>query len=165
MINTIILILGGFINLDKQATVNSLRNLGLSGWHEDLDQLNIQFETGQISREAFIEGLQNSFPMQADDEILQAWSAILPDFVSIEFLQMLSTKYRLFYSVTRMPSISKHSEQKNGATFYSDFYNFEKSISFEIGMRKPNSEIYKYVLNEHDLQAKRTLFIDDKRKY
>jgi putative hydrolase of the HAD superfamily len=27
-------------------------------------------------------------------------------------------------------------------------------------MRKPNS--YKYVLNEHDLQAKRTLFIDDK---
>jgi hypothetical protein len=41
--------------------------LGLSGWHEDLDQLNIQFETGQISREAFIEGLQNSFPMQADE--------------------------------------------------------------------------------------------------
>jgi putative hydrolase of the HAD superfamily len=32
-------------------------------------------------------------------------------------------------------------------------------------MRKPNSEIYNYVLNEHDLQAKRTLFIDDKRKY
>jgi hypothetical protein len=31
-------------------------------------------------------------------------------------------------------------------------------------MRKPNSEIYKYVLNEHDLQAKRTLFIDDKKK-
>jgi putative hydrolase of the HAD superfamily len=37
--------------------------------------LNIQFETGQISREAFIEGLQNSFPNA--DEILQAWSAIL----------------------------------------------------------------------------------------
>jgi putative hydrolase of the HAD superfamily len=66
--------MGSFI-LDKQATVNSLRNLGLSGWHEDLDQLNIQFETGQISREAFIEGLQNSFPMQAL-MILQAWSAI-----------------------------------------------------------------------------------------
>jgi putative hydrolase of the HAD superfamily len=31
-------------------------------------------------------------------------------------------------------------------------------------MRKPNSEIYKYVLNEHDLQAKRTLFIDDKKE-
>jgi putative hydrolase of the HAD superfamily len=31
-------------------------------------------------------------------------------------------------------------------------------------MRKPNSEIYNYVLNEHDLQAKRTLFIDDKKE-
>jgi putative hydrolase of the HAD superfamily len=50
--------------------------LGLS-WHEDLDQLNIQFETGQISREAFIEGLQNSFPMQAD-EILQAYHFLFP---------------------------------------------------------------------------------------
>jgi hypothetical protein len=37
--------------------------LGLSGWHEDLDQLNIQFETKYP--EAFIDGLQNSFPMQA----------------------------------------------------------------------------------------------------
>jgi putative hydrolase of the HAD superfamily len=65
-----------------------------------------------------------------------------------------------------MPSISKHSNKKK-SHFYSDFYNcFEKVyFSFEIGMRKPNSEIYKYVLNEHDLQAKRTLFIDDKRKY
>jgi putative hydrolase of the HAD superfamily len=73
MINTIIF--DGVFYFNKQATVNSLRNLGLSGWHEDLDQLNIQFETGQISREAFIEGLQNSFPMQVL-MILQAWSAI-----------------------------------------------------------------------------------------
>jgi putative hydrolase of the HAD superfamily len=49
--------------------------LGLS--HEDLDQLNIQFETGQISREAFIEGLQKFIPNASADEILQAWSAIL----------------------------------------------------------------------------------------
>jgi putative hydrolase of the HAD superfamily len=33
-----------FINLDKQATVNSLRNLGLSGWHEDLDQLTFNLK-------------------------------------------------------------------------------------------------------------------------
>jgi putative hydrolase of the HAD superfamily len=132
----------------------------------DLDQLNIQFETGQISRKAFIEGLQKIHPNASADEILQAWSAILLDFfVSIEFLQMLSTKYRLFYSVTRMPSISKHSKKKNGATFIVILQLLWKVyFSFEIGMRKPNSEIYKYVLNEHDLQAKRTLFIDDKKE-
>jgi putative hydrolase of the HAD superfamily len=44
--------------------------------------------------EAFIEGLQKFIPNASADEILQAWSAIFTDFfVSIEFLQMLSTKY------------------------------------------------------------------------
>ena len=31
-------------------------------------------------------------------------------------------------------------------------------------MRKPNSEIFNYVLNKHELQAKRTLFVDDKKE-
>jgi putative hydrolase of the HAD superfamily len=31
-------------------------------------------------------------------------------------------------------------------------------------MRKPNPEIYNFVLNKHELQAKRTLFIDDKKE-
>jgi putative hydrolase of the HAD superfamily len=119
MINTIIFDFGDvFINLDKQATVNSLRNL-VSGWHEDLDQLNIQFETGQISREAFID-LQKFIPNASADEILQAWSAILLDFL-----------YRLSFSnvVYKIPLILLSNtdihietfEQKNGATFYSDF--------------------------------------------
>ena len=169
MINTIIFDFGHvFINLDKKDTVNSLRNLGLSGWHEDLDQLNIQFETGQISREEFVDGIKKFIPDASSDEILQAWSAILLDFplYRLEFLQMLSKKYRLFLLSNTDAIHIETFEQKNGATFYSDFYNcFEKVyFSFEIGMRKPNSEIYNYVLNEHDLQAKCTLFIDDKKE-
>jgi hypothetical protein len=40
--------------------------------------LNIQFETGQISREAFI--APSKFILNASaDEILQAWSAIFID--------------------------------------------------------------------------------------
>jgi HAD superfamily hydrolase (TIGR01509 family) len=169
MINTIIFDFGDvFINLDKQATFDRLRNLGLSQWHEDLDQLNIQFETGQISREEFVDGIKKFIPDASSDEILQAWSTILLDFplYRLEFLQMLSKKYRLFLLSNTDAIHIETFEQKNGATFYSDFYNcFEKVyFSFEIGMRKPNSEIYNYVLNEHDLQAKCTLFIDDKKE-
>jgi HAD superfamily hydrolase (TIGR01509 family) len=169
MINTIIFDFGDvFINLDKQATFDRLRNLGLSQWHEDLDQLNIQFETGQISREEFVDGIKKFIPDASSDEILQAWSAILLDFplYRLEFLQILSKKYRLFLLSNTDAIHIETFEQKNGATFYSDFYNcFEKVyFSFEIGMRKPNSEIYNYVLNEHDLQAKCTLFIDDKKE-
>ena len=40
MINTIIFDFGDiFINLDKQATVDSLKKLGMKEWNEDLNQL------------------------------------------------------------------------------------------------------------------------------
>jgi putative hydrolase of the HAD superfamily len=33
--------------------------------------------------------------------------------------------------------------------------------SCEIGLRKPNADIYEFVLKENDLEAAKTLFIDD----
>jgi FMN phosphatase YigB (HAD superfamily) len=169
MINAIIFDFGDvFINLDKQATIDGLRNLGLTEWNDDLNQLNIQFETGQITRNNFIEGIQKHIPNASTGEILKAWNAILLDFplYRLEFLQMLSKKYRLFLLSNTDAIHIETFEQNNGASFYGDFYKcFEKVyFSFEIEMRKPNPEIYNYVLNEHDLQAKRTLFIDDKKE-
>jgi FMN phosphatase YigB (HAD superfamily) len=169
MINAIIFDFGDvFINLDKQATVDGLRNLGLTDWNDDLNQLNIQFETGQITRNNFIEGIQKHIPNASNEEILKAWNAILLDFplYRLEFLQMLSKKYRLFLLSNTDAIHIETFEQNNGASFYGDFYKcFEKVyFSFEIAMRKPNLGIYNYVLNEHDLQAKRTLFIDDKKE-
>ncbi|KIA85135.1 HAD family phosphatase [Flavobacterium sp. AED] len=169
MINTIIFDFGDiFINLDKQATMNALQKLGLSEWNEDLDYLNTQFETGQISRENFLLGIQKHVPNASINEILEAWNAILLDFplYRLEFLQMLSKKYRLFL-LSNTDSIHIETfEQKNGISFYSDFYQcFEKVyFSFEVEMRKPNPEIFNYLANKHDLAPKRTLFIDDKKE-
>nr|WP_315163198.1 HAD family phosphatase [uncultured Flavobacterium sp.] len=169
MINAIIFDFGDiFINLDKQATIDGLQKLGLSKWNTDLDQLNQQFEMGLISQEEFLLGFQKEIPNASIEEILTAWNAILLDFplYRLEFLQMLSKKYRLFL-LSNTDSIHIETfEQRTGASFYSDFYQcFEKVyFSFEIGMRKPNPEIYNYVLNKHDLSAKRTLFIDDKKE-
>ncbi|MFV5684450.1 HAD family hydrolase [Flavobacterium sp. GB2R13] len=169
MINTIIFDFGDiFINLDKQATMDALEKLGLSEWNEDLDLLNTQFETGQISRENFLLGIQKQVPNASINEILEAWNAILLDFplYRLEFLQMLSKKYRLFL-LSNTDSIHIETfEQKNGISFYSDFYQcFEKVyFSFEVEMRKPNPEIFNYLANKHDLAPKRTLFIDDKKE-
>nr|WP_314896510.1 HAD family phosphatase [uncultured Flavobacterium sp.] len=169
MINTIIFDFGDiFINLNKQATMDALYQLGLPEWNEDLDHLNIQFETGQISREKFLLGIQKHVPNASINEILEAWNAILLDFplYRLEFLQMLSKKYRLFL-LSNTDSIHIETfEQKNGISFYSDFYQcFEKVyFSFEVEMRKPNPEIFNYLVNKHDLAPKRTLFIDDKKE-
>ncbi|MFV5696060.1 HAD family hydrolase [Flavobacterium sp. LB3P122] len=169
MINTIIFDFGDiFINLNKQATMDALNQLGLQEWNEDLDDLNIQFETGQISRENFLIGIQKHVPNASTNEILEAWNAILLDFplYRLEFLQMLSKKYRLFLLSNTDAIHIETFEQKNGISFYSDFYQcFEKVyFSFEVEMRKPNPEIFNYLANKHDLAPKRTLFIDDKKE-
>lgn len=169
MINTIIFDFGDiFINLDKKDTMDGFKNLGLKEWNEDLDRLNIQFEKGNIKREEFLAGFQKHMPSASIEEILEAWNAILADFplYRLEFLQMLSKKYRLFL-LSNTDSIHIETfEQRVGTSFYSDFYQcFEKVyFSFEMGMRKPDAEIYLSVLNKHELQAKRTLFVDDKKE-
>lgn len=169
MINTIIFDFGDiFINLDKKATIDGLKNLGLKEWNTDLDQLNIQFEKGNISTDEFLAGFQKQMPDASIEDILEAWNAILLDFPlhRLEFLQMLSKKYRLFL-LSNTDSIHIDTfEQRVGPSFYSDFYQcFEKVyFSFEMGMRKPDAEIYLSLLNKHELQAKRTLFIDDKKE-
>ena len=169
MINTIIFDFGDiFINLDKKATMDGFKNLGLKEWNEDLDQLNIQFEKGNISRNEFLAGFQKHMPNASTEEILDVWNTILADFplYRLEFLQMLSQKYRLFL-LSNTDSIHIETfEQRVGPSFYGDFYQcFEKVyFSFEMGMRKPDAEIYQALLSKHELQAKRTLFVDDKKE-
>jgi FMN phosphatase YigB (HAD superfamily) len=169
MINAILFDFGDvFINLDKQATIDGLQKLGLSAWNDDLDQLNLKYEVGAISEEDFLLGFQKNIPNASIDEISKAWNAILLDFplYRLEFLQMLSKKYRLFLLSNTDAIHIETFEQKTGSSFYSDFYQcFEKVyFSFEIGMRKPNPEVYNFVLDQNGLQAKHTLFIDDKKE-
>jgi putative hydrolase of the HAD superfamily len=168
MIDTIIFDFGDiFINLDKQATIDGLERLGLSSWNEDLDQLNISFEKGQISRDAFLLGIQKQIPNATIDEILMAWNAVLLDFplYRLEFLQLLSKKFRLFLLSNTDAIHIDHFEQREGASFYGDFYQcFEKVyFSYEMGMRKPDAEIYTTLIKRHELAPKRTLFVDDKK--
>jgi putative hydrolase of the HAD superfamily len=169
MINTIIFDFGDiFINLDKQATIEGLKKLGLSEWNDDLHQLNLQFEKGEIPREDFLLGIQKQVPNATFDEILEAWNAILLDFplYRLEFLQKLSKKYRLFLLSNTDAIHIETFEQETGSSFYSDFYQcFEKVyFSFEIGMRKPDSEIFNYLIQKHELSVKNTLFVDDKKE-
>ena len=168
MINTIIFDFGDiFINLDKEAPISLFKKLGLSEWNSDLNQLNIQFEKGKISEDEFLFGIQEQIPNASKDEILFAWNSILLDFPlrRLEFLQKLKKNYRLFL-LSNTDSIHIETfERENGVSFYSDFYQcFEKVyFSFEMGMRKPDSVIFNYIIKKHDLFPKRTLFVDDKK--
>ena len=169
MINTIIFDFGDiFINLEKDASVEEFKKLGLDGPNEKLLEANELFEKGKITELEFIETFQKFIPNADVLDIRKAWNSVIGDFplYRLEFLQMLSQKYRLFL-LTNTDSIHiSRFEHKVGVSFFSDFYQcFEKVYySFEMGMRKPSPEAFNLILKKHDLSPKSTLFVDDKKE-
>ena len=169
MINTIIFDFGDiFVNLNKQKEIDEFKKLGLDGPNEELIQLNDLFERGKISELEFIQGFQKYIPNADIHDIRKAWNSIIGEFplYRLEFLQKLATKYRLFLLTNTDAMHISRFEHMAGISFFSDFYQcFEKVYySYEMGMRKPQPEIFKYILNKHDLSPKRTLFVDDKKE-
>jgi putative hydrolase of the HAD superfamily len=166
MIETLIFDFGDvFINLDKNATPLALNKLGLEKWSSEIDYLNFNFEKGLISRNDFLVGLNKLVPNASPDEVLDAWNCILLDFPKyrLEFIEKLSKKYQLFLLSNTDSIHIHHFKEKSGDDFYYRFYNcFEKVyFSFDLGMRKPDIEIFNFVINENKLIPEKTLFIDD----
>ena len=169
MINAIIFDFGDiFVNLNKQAEIDEFKKLGLDGPNEELIQLNDSFERGKISELEFIQGFQKYIPNADVHDIRKAWNSIIGEFplYRLEFLQMLAGKYRLFLLTNTDAIHISRFEHMVGISFFSDFYQcFEKVYySYEMGMRKPQPEIFTHILNKHDLSPKRTLFVDDKKE-
>ena len=169
MINTIIFDFGDiFVNLEKETSINEFKKLGLDGPNEDLIAMNDLFERGKITELQFIESFQKYIPEADMLDIRKAWNSVIGEFplYRLEFLQMLSTKYRLFLLTNTDAIHISRFEHMAGISFFSDFYQcFEKVYySFEMGMRKPEPEIFNYILKKHDLSPKRTLFVDDKKE-
>lgn len=167
MINTIIFDFGDvFLNLNKEAGIKAFEKLGLYGPNEELLRLNSLFEKGKITELEFIQGFQKYLPNASIEEIRFAWNEVIGEFplYRLEFLQMLSHKYRLFLLTNTDAIHIDRFEHKVGLSFSGDFYRcFEKVYySFEMGMRKPEPEVFNYLINKHDLSPKRTLFVDDK---
>lgn len=168
MINTIIFDFGNiFIDLNTVGFEKAFRDLGLTEWHDDLDELNKRFEIGKATELEFIQGFQKYLPQASIDEIRAAWNTVLGDFPleRLEFLQSLKGKYRLFLLTNTDMIHIEHFEHKEGMSFTRDFYNcFEKVYySYELGIRKPNVEVFKMLLHKHELSPRRTLFVDDRK--
>ena len=129
MINTIIFDFGDiFINLEKDKALEEFEKLGLRGPNAELLEANEMFERGQIKENQFLETFQKFLSNADIEEIRSAWNAVIGEFplYRLEFLQLLSTKYRLFLLTnTDQIHISKF-EENVGASFFSDFFNVLK---------------------------------------
>ena len=155
-----------FINLDKEATFNELSRLGVDQVTDAMLAIAHQYEKGEISTDDFIGFFHDNFKITKTD-LVGAWNAILLGFPKhrLQFLEQLvsSKKYRLFLLSNTNDLHIKWIQNNWGIELYSEFKNcFEQFyLSHEIHFRKPNTDIYEFVLKENTLKAEETFFIDD----
>ena len=167
MIKNIIFDFGDiFINLDKKAPQRELQKLGVPGVSDQLIAVAHQYEKGLMSTQEFTNFFSSQFGVSVS-ELVFAWNSILLNFPSnrFSFLKELynSKKYRLFLLSNTNELHISWIQNSLGVEFYNAFKNcFEQFyLSHEIHYRKPDAEIYKYVLNENNLLPNETLFVDD----
>ncbi|CAM1364916.1 Haloacid dehalogenase [Tenacibaculum soleae] len=168
MIKNIIFDFGDiFINLDKQATYKELAKLGVTSISEDMINTYHQYEMGLISTDDFVGFYKQKFPQLSSENLINAWNAILLDFPlqRLSFLKELvaSKKYRLFLLSNTNDLHISWIKNDWGTELYNEFKNcFEQFyLSHEINFRKPNANIYEFVLSENNLKASETIFVDD----
>lgn len=167
MIKAIIFDFGNiFINLDIEGAIkHAFEKFNIYSFSEELLAFNSLYEQGLISTDEFIEFYIENFPELTEDELIDIWNFILKDFPKhrLEFLQQL--KNNLEYKLILLSNTNElHINWiKNNVSFYEDFKNCFDAfyLSHEINLRKPNNDIFEYVLNKNNLNAEDCLFVDD----
>jgi HAD superfamily hydrolase (TIGR01509 family) len=171
-IKNIIFDLGGVImNLDVPKTIRAFDALGIKNIVNDTGHhyqysFFYDFEIGQISEDTFLQSLSNiSKKSNSFREIKQAWNTMILDIPKdrIDFLKSLKEEYNLFL-LSNTNSIHQRKFLKEFEDNYG--YSFKKLFiktyySHEIGIRKPDLEVFNFVLKNSSLIPEETLFVDD----
>jgi putative hydrolase of the HAD superfamily len=172
-IKNIIFDLGGvIINLDYRLSLNEFKALGLKNAEKIYTQFSQlpwfdNFDTGRISSEIFICEFSKLLNRGTSrEQIIHAWNAMILDFPAerAKLLLKLKDHYRTFLlSNTNEIHIEHHFQNLQEKYGYDDMKSFfeKEYYSHKIGMRKPDREIFEFVLRENGLNASETLFIDD----
>ncbi len=172
-VKAIIFDLGGvLINLAPNKTRDAFIELGIPHFEElftvfKATPLFDDLETGRVQPAEFIEKIQNESQAPiSEDQIITAWNAMLLDFrlESLEFIRSLSEKYPVFlYSNTNRihyEAFEAYYRSLNPDRHFNDLFK-KAYYSHEIGYRKPEIEGYQHILNDQELVAGNTLFVDD----
>lgn len=173
-IKNLIFDLGGVIlDLSVDATLESFSKLARMSkqqviriFHES-PGFN-EYEKGRMDNMAFREYLKKVYTLNAvDHEIDTSWNEMLRGIPvsKLELLKRLKKEYRVYLlSNTNDIHLSYINDvmlpRITGETSL-DHYFHKAYYSHLMGMRKPDAEIFEFVLNDNKLVPEQTLFLDD----
>lgn len=169
MIDAIIFDFGNvFIDIDRKKTKKAFVDLGIPKWTVELEYSNQLYQIGKIEELEFMTTIQKYIPHIDILTIRETWNIQVGDFPleRLEFLQLIASQYKVFLLSNADKTHIDRFEHKFGISFARDFYNcFEKVyFSFEFGFKKPDTKAFQFILNNHNLIPKKTLFVDDTKK-
>jgi putative hydrolase of the HAD superfamily len=175
-IKNIIFDLGGiFLKVNYQKTKDAFVKLGITNFDEYYKQDFVskpfeQIELGEISPKEFYEGIRNITNTKiADADLGNAWNAMLGEFWMdrLEWLDEINKQYNVYlFSNTNkihyVAFLKTYDQLNSNKSFHS--YFIKDYYSHILGLRKPEVESYLKILDEQNLTAEETLFIDDTLK-
>ena len=175
MIKNIVFDFGGvLLDLNYELSFEALsslmgRRLDKEHMPQQLSDVFLDYEKGLIQSETFMWNIQKYADRQIQEphKIIQAWNAMLlgwnPD--RLPWLLELRKTYRTFIlsntNELHIGWVRKDLQTQHGVEHFEDTYFEHVYYSHDMGMRKPDSNIYETVLQQSDLRASETLFIDD----
>lgn len=158
-----------FLDLDKPGAMqNALNRFKIERLSDDMFAMNHLYEQGKVSTNQFLEFYMDLFPHFNKQDIIDIWNYVLVRFPihKLEFLKQLrqNNHYKLIL-LSNTNELHIDWVQEN-IPFYEEFksYFHQFYLSHEINLRKPDYEIFEFVLSENKLSAEETLFIDDTKE-
>ena len=171
-IKNIVFDLGGvLVDLDFKAAINGLQQAGFANVKEQLQSFDREgifqkFELGEMTAEEFRTAIrENSTVTLTDEEIDALWNAMLLEIPreKLELILDLRGKY-MVYLLSNTNSIHWDYVCKNAFNYrgfrVNDYFE-ETFLSYEMHLAKPDKAIFEKVLQDANLLAEETLFIDD----
>ncbi len=163
---------GVFLQIDYNKTLKAFTDLQVSDFNSFYTQHHASdlfelLETGKLEAEEFYNRFRNHTNTTiADEEIEDSWNALLGSFYidRLEWLDKIRHRYKVFLlsntNIIHYKAFMKIYQSQTGNQSFDDYF-IKAYYSHQIGLRKPYVEAYEYVLNEQQLKAAETLFIDD----
>lgn len=164
---------GVLLDLDQNASFKAFSDL----LGEEITQENaiekmgtflLDFERGDITNETFIWKIQHLRQGNLEPlKIIRAYNAMLLGIREeiFSFLTQVSKKYNIYIlsntnaihlQYVRSAILERHHNRTDWDELFTKTY-----YSHEVGMRKPDREIYDYLINDAEINPNETLFIDD----
>jgi glucose-1-phosphatase len=171
-IPNIIFDLGGvLLNINYHKTLQAFKDLGYTDFEEmytqyTADALFKDLETGKVSEDDFYKKLMKGKDHITRPQVTFAWNNMLLDFrtESLEFLKELSKDHKLYLlsntNGIHLPAFEQLLKMQTGLDSLDQLFT-KAYYSHKAGLRKPEKDIFEFVLKDAGIKAEETLFIDD----